>query len=35
MIGKGFVHFEINSSPTALYTIKPIALSNPRRKPGD
>jgi len=26
MIGKGFVLFKINSSPTAFYTIKPICI---------
>ena len=27
MIGKGFVHFKINSSPTAFYIIKPTCIS--------
>jgi len=26
IIGKGFVLFKINSSPTAVYTIKPICI---------
>jgi len=26
MIGKGFVLFKINGSPTAFYTIKPICI---------
>jgi len=26
MIGKGFLLFKINSSPTAFYTIKPICI---------
>jgi len=27
MIGKGFVLFKINSSPTAFYIIKPTCIS--------